>query len=71
MDSWLGSLTSDEFQNANGQPQVNFRSGYIAWNGGNPAVVAWPTADKRWRAEYHNGFNLNNYPTWVQNEDNN
>ena len=33
--SWLGVPTSDEFVNATGFPQSNFRNGYITWNGGN------------------------------------
>lgn len=66
--SWLGPPTSDEFQNATGQALSNFANGYIAWNSGNPVAVAWPTSVVgQWRAEYHNGRNLNNYPTWVMN----
>ncbi len=67
-ESWLGPPTSDEFENATGQAQSNFANGYINYNGGNPQAVRWPSAiDGQWHGEYHNGYNLNNYPTWVQN----
>lgn len=67
-ESWLGPPTSDEFENATGQAQSNFRRGYINYNGGNPKTEAWPAPNGQWHVEYHNGRNLNNYPTWVQNE---
>ncbi|EFO80305.1 fibronectin type III domain-containing protein [Oscillochloris trichoides DG-6] len=69
--SWLGPVTSDEFQNAAGQAQSNFRNGYIVWNNGNPQIVPWPEPIQgQWRAEYRNGgqANLHSYPTWVRNE---
>jgi murein DD-endopeptidase MepM/ murein hydrolase activator NlpD len=68
-NSWLGPPTSDEFENETGQAQNNFKNGYIAWDNGSPIAVAWPTAiSQQWYAEYHNGRNLNNYPTWARNE---
>lgn len=66
--SWLGPLTSDPFTNTTGLLQSNFRSGYITWDGNAAQAYAWPAENGQWRAEFHNGLNLNNYPTWVQNQ---
>lgn len=67
--SWLGPPTSDEFTNETGQPQSNFRNGYINYRSGNPEAVAWPNPiAQQWRAEYHDGTNTNGFPTWVRNE---
>ncbi len=68
--SWLGPApTSDQFTNSSGRQQSNFPNGNITWDGTTAQATAWPVAiDGQWRAEYHNGFNLDAGPTWVQNE---
>jgi len=68
-DSWLGPPTSDEFQNTGGQPQVNFRSGYIVWDGSRGHAHSWSAPNGQWRAEYRNGHTFNSYPTLVHNEE--
>lgn len=51
-----------------------FEKGYIAYDMGKPysqraTVHYWPAKDAgKWRAEYHNGYNLNAAPTYVRNE---
>ena len=69
-NSWLGvGPTSDQFTNSSGQQQSNFPAGFITWNGTTATTSAWPTPiTGQWRAEYHNGTNLDAQPTWVQNE---
>ncbi len=67
-ESWLGPPTSDEFFNGS-YAQSNFRSGYITWDGSSYRGYGWPASDGRWRAEYHNGRNLNAYATFITNED--
>lgn len=66
-NSWLGPPTSDEFHNGT-NAQSNFRGGYITWSGSEWRGYAWSSPNDNWRAEYHNGYNLDAYPTWVQNE---
>lgn len=69
--SWLGPPTSHQFSPDSNHEQINFRAGYIRLTRSPYSIKAipWPAANSQWRAQYHNGHNLNNYPTWVQNEE--
>ncbi len=69
--SWLGVPTSDEFWAPDGQRQQNFKGGYIKYSlqTHTGRTYRWPAKDSnKWRAEYHNQFNLNAAPTYVRNE---
>ena len=51
-----------------------FANGYIAYDMGvpyseRPTIHYWPAKDSsKWRAEYHNGYNLNAGATYIRNE---
>jgi hypothetical protein len=68
-ESWLGVPTSDEFINADGNPQSNFRNGYIVWTGLEAEAHPWPESQAdQWHAIYRNGSNLDSAPSLVRNE---
>ncbi|NJN68522.1 MAG: hypothetical protein HC884_18330 [Chloroflexaceae bacterium] len=68
-ESWLGVPTSDEFINADGNPQSNFRNGYIVWAGTETEEHPWPEPQtNQWHAIYRNGVNLDSAPSLVRNE---
>ncbi len=72
-DSWLGPPTSDEYINADGKPQQNFRNGILIYHSSeNVEARPWPTpVDGQWRIEYRNYLsnpsNVQMGPTWVRN----
>ena len=79
-DSWLGVPTGEENHYdpaVSSRVRAYFKNGYIQWD---TAVspysergksYRWPDPDQNlWRAEYHNGFNLNAGATFIRNESN-
>jgi hypothetical protein len=68
-ESWLGVPTSDEFINADGNPQSNFRNGYIVRTGLGAEAYPWPDPQTdQWHAVYRNGSNLDAAPSLVRSE---
>jgi murein DD-endopeptidase MepM/ murein hydrolase activator NlpD len=68
-ESWLGVPTSDEFINADGNPQSNFRNGYIVRTSTDIEEHHWPEPQAgQWHTVYRNGTNLESAPSLVRNE---
>jgi len=67
--TFLGSITTDEYVNAQGLPQSSFRFGYITFNGSSWQAYTWPSSGTGWRAEYRNGKAVDGPAAYVRYND--